>query len=80
MGSQNDQSLNQLIADALGLAYEEISDDSSPDTLSEWDSITHLNLVMAVEEAYEVQLTPEDALDLNSVKLFRLYLEEKGKL
>ncbi|MCF6312310.1 MAG: phosphopantetheine-binding protein [Verrucomicrobiales bacterium] len=80
MGSQNDQSLNQLIADALGLPCEKISDDSSPDTLSEWDSITHLNLVMAVEEAYEVQLTPEDALDLNSVKLFRLYLEEKGKL
>lgn len=78
--AEGNQSLNQLVADALGLAVEEISDSSSPDTLSEWDSITHLNLVMAIEEAYDVQLTPEDALELNSVKLFSLYLEEKGKL
>lgn len=72
--------LNQLIADILGLDVAQVSDVSSPDTLSEWDSITHLNLIMAIEEAFEIQLSPEDALDLNSVKLFRLYLEEKGKL
>lgn len=80
MTDQGNPSLNQLVADALGLAVEDISDSSSPDTLSEWDSITHLNLVMAIEEAYGVQLTPEDALELNSVKLISLYLEEKGKL
>ena len=74
------QSLYQLIADVLGLPVEDITDESSPDTLSEWDSITHLNLVMAVEEAFEVQMTPEDALELNSVKLLRLFLEEKGKM
>lgn len=76
---QTGETLNQLVADVLGITVDEISDSSSPDTLSQWDSITHLNLVMAIEEAYDVQLTPEDALELNSVKLLRMYLEEKGQ-
>jgi acyl carrier protein len=79
MMEQTGETLNQLVADVLGITVDEISDSSSPDTLSQWDSITHLNLVMAIEEAYDVQLTPEDALELNSVKLLRMYLEEKGQ-
>lgn len=70
--------LNQTISAVLGIPASEISQESSPDTISKWDSVAHLNLVMAVEEAFGVTFTPEEALDLTSVKLIQLLLEEKA--
>lgn len=62
----------------LGIAEAQISDETSPDTVATWDSVTHLNLVMAIEEAFGVAFTPEETMDMISVRLIRLLLEEKG--
>lgn len=80
MSSKTLSDLHELVASTLGVPVEQISDDTRPDNLSEWDSVNHLNLIMAIEEAFEIQMSPEDALENNSVKLIRLYLEELGKL
>lgn len=72
------QKLHSVLAAILSLPATEITDDLSPDTQPAWDSVTHLSLVMAVEEAFNVSFTPEETLDMTSVKLIRLLLEEKG--
>lgn len=72
------QQLHSVLAAVLSQPVSEIHDDVSPDTLPAWDSVTHLSLVMAVEEAFNVSFTPEETLDMTSVKLIRLLLEEKG--
>lgn len=35
-------------------------------SLSQWDSVGHLQLVVAIETAFDVQLNPGDVLDLQS--------------
>ena len=35
-------------------------------TAKQWDSVAHLQLVVAIEKAFHVQLTPGDVIDLKS--------------
>jgi acyl carrier protein len=75
----NDMQLKNVISNVLGASIDEIDDNSSPDSLDKWDSLSHLNLVMAIEAEFEVELTPEDAMDMISVKLIRMILEDALK-
>ena len=61
------------------VSLDEINDDSSPDSLDKWDSLSHLKLVMAIESEFNVKLSPEDSMDMLSVKLIRMILEDALK-
>lgn len=57
---------------------ETINEDSSPDTISTWDSMSHIHLVLALETEFGVQLSPEDSMEMLSVRLIRMILEDNG--
>ena len=41
----NQDKLKQILASVFNITVEEITNDSSPDTIENWDSLNHLNLV-----------------------------------
>ena len=45
---------NRIVSDVLGAPLTAIGDDSSPDTIDGWNSLAHLNLVLALEAEFEV--------------------------
>jgi acyl carrier protein len=51
-----------------GLALPQTFDvtDANTSTLRQWDSVAHLQLVVALEDAFNVSLTPADVVDLKS--------------
>ena len=51
--------------------------ESSPETVPNWDSLQHLNLVLALEQEFQVQFTPEEIEQLLSVALVAALLDEK---
>jgi acyl carrier protein len=51
--------------------------DSSPDNIANWDSLQHLNLVLALEQEFNVQFTPEEIEQILSVELAAALLDEK---
>lgn len=51
--------LRDLAADILEVSPESLSAESSPETVDSWDSVQHLNLILAIEEQFEIQLDPE---------------------
>ncbi len=69
--------LRQTLSAVLGVAETDLSDDSSPDSLPSWDSVTHLNLVVSLEEVFGVAFSPEETMELTSLRLIRLMLDEK---
>ncbi|MBT5399873.1 acyl carrier protein [bacterium] len=73
----NIEKLHRVISDVLGVPVEHISDESSPDNIDKWDSLTHINLIIAIESEFNISLTPEDTMDMLSVKLIRIILESK---
>ena len=46
-----------MVSENLGIQIEDISEATSPETVSEWTSMAHLNLMAAVEEEFGIQLT-----------------------
>ena len=75
---QRQKTLQSTVAAVLGIPESSVNDDTSPDNVKGWDSVKHLNLVMALEEAFNTSFDPEETMEMTSVKLMRLILEEKG--
>jgi acyl carrier protein len=57
---------------------ELVTPESTPDTIEGWDSIAHLNLVLALEQEFGIQLLPEEIEQLLSVELVAALLVEKA--
>ena len=73
-----DEKIRQILSAALGLAEDRINDDTIPETVAAWDSVMHLNLVLALEEAFGTSFTPEETLEMTSVARIRRLLESKS--
>jgi acyl carrier protein len=56
-----------VASDILGVPPDQITAESSPETIENWDSMQHLNLVLAIEEKFGVQLEPEDIEQMKSI-------------
>jgi len=54
------EQVRSIASDIFGLPLDKITPESSPETIETWDSIQHLNLVLAIEEKFGLQLEPED--------------------
>ncbi len=74
------QRIHRVVAQVFGVPLESVRDESSPDTIPAWDSLTHINLILALEAEFGVSLTPEDTMEMISVRLIRLILLERGVL
>ena len=68
--------LKNTVAGVLGISPGDINDDSSMDNLNEWDSMKHLNIVLAIEEAFGVSMTEEQSIEMLSFSLIKLILSE----
>ncbi|MEZ5353282.1 MAG: acyl carrier protein [Bryobacteraceae bacterium] len=68
-----------MMADTFSVPLDQMTAESSPDTIETWDSIQHLNLVMALEEEFGVQFEPEEIEQLLSVELVAALVSEKKK-
>ncbi len=65
------------MANVMMVDPEDITLESTPNTLSAWDSLRHLNLVLALEEAYGFSLMPEEAEKLVDVKTIAATVQQK---
>jgi acyl carrier protein len=70
--------LTKLFADVLNVDTAALSDDSSPDTVSEWDSLAAMNLVVEIEEVFGVELSTRDIMSLTTIGLARKFLRQKN--
>ena len=73
-----DTALHQVIAKALKVQAESVAEETSPETLKRWDSLRHLDLMTAVEDAYGVRFSTAEVLRATSVGEIRRLLREKG--
>jgi acyl carrier protein len=70
--------LLEIFAEGLGLSAETLSEESSPETVEEWDSLAAMNLVTLIEDSFEVSLSTRDIMKMRSIGLARGVLKAKG--
>jgi len=68
--------LKSVVATILGVEESQIDQDTSMDTLESWDSIKHMDLILAIEEEFNISVPDEEAADLTSYPLIRLVVGE----
>ena len=61
------EQVRNVASDIFGIPADQITTESSPETIGNWDSMQHLNLVLAIEEKFGVQFDPEDIEHMNNV-------------
>ena len=55
---------------------ESITDDASSDNIENWDSLRHLNLILALEEEFGVSIPDEEVGNLVNYKLIELVIND----
>ena len=57
-----------IVADLFNLTPSMVETDSSPQQIAGWDSMQHLNLVLALEQEFGVQFGPDQIEQMKSVR------------
>jgi acyl carrier protein len=77
------ENLRERILKVMSLVFEvpveTLNEDSSSDTIGSWDSLKHLNLILALEEEFNVEIPDEEVGNLMNYKLIKLVVEEINK-
>lgn len=66
----------EIVAGATGLDPASLSPSAGIDTLPEWDSIAHINIIMALEAASGRQVGVNEIAELVTVAAIAAYLEQ----
>ncbi len=69
--------VQDLVAQIFGIDRALVLPESTPETIETWDSLQHLNLVLALEQEFQIQFSPEEIEQLQSVELISMLVEEK---
>ena len=57
-----------IAADVLEVPAAKILADSSPESIETWDSVHHLNLVLALEQEFSLQFEPEEIEQMKDIQ------------
>jgi acyl carrier protein len=58
-----------IVSQVFEVPLEQINEQLSPETIEVWDSLNHMNLILALEEEFDIQFTDEKIVEMLSVEL-----------
>jgi len=76
-----ENNLENRIKNVMSAVFEipaiKIGKESSPDNIESWDSLKHMNLVVALEEEFELEFMEDEILDMMNFDLIISILSDK---
>ena len=70
--------IQALLVEALHIGAEQTTPDLAFGDLPQWDSMGHMEVMMLLEQRYDVEINADTIAALTSVPAIRAYLQEKG--
>ena len=67
-----------VFAQVFGRAPEQFGDDTAPATVEGWDSVRHVELVVALEERFNCLFDPDEVPELTSLTRIEDILKRHG--
>jgi acyl carrier protein len=78
MDKSPDQIIRQLMSDVLELPLESITDATTMQTTDTWDSLRHMELVVAIEGELGIEFEALELMELVSLPEIKRVLATKG--
>ncbi|WP_218648136.1 acyl carrier protein [Winogradskyella forsetii] len=69
--------IKEIMALVFDVPKKDITEDTSPDDLDNWDSIGSINLVTALEDEFDIEFEEEDIIEMLNFQLIKIKIEEK---
>ncbi len=63
-----EQRVKQVLADFLGLAASRINDSIAASNNADWNSVTHMNICLALEQEFQITLDPAEMASMVSFR------------
>ena len=73
-----DNKLKDILAKVLLIDKSKISDGMSRKNVEEWDSMAHLMLVSEIESVFEVTMSDDDIMEIQTVDDIKKTLKKLG--
>ena len=70
--------IERIFCNLFGVPREACGDELSPHDVETWNSVQHLTLMMSLEEEFDVQFSPEDIVELDSIGAIKAKLTQLG--
>ena len=67
-----------IAADVLGVEKSSLDRHTGPEQIEAWDSVEHLNLVMALESHFSLQFDPEEMDRMTTLGRMAEIVEARG--
>lgn len=73
------EKLNEIFIDVLDLDECELTDETSANDIEEWDSLSHIQLIVAIEKALKIKFSSLEIMKWKNVGEMVDSIEEKIK-
>ena len=73
-----EQKLKQIMSNLFEIEEDEITDESSIHSIENWDSLKHINLIIAIEEEFGISIDEEEMVEMTSFVDIKRILRERG--
>ena len=70
--------LIEVFSEGLQVDAATLSDETSPQNTTQWDSLAAMTLVMLLEDSFDVRLSTREIMKMNSIGAARSVLQSKG--
>lgn len=71
--------LKKLLSVLLDVDEEKINNDVSSQTIEGWDSLRQMNIIVAIEEEFDIQFDEEESILADSYQALLSLIQKKNK-
>lgn len=71
------EKLRQTMSKVFKVPFDQITDQTKVETIEPWDSLNHINLILALEGEFKATFTPEEIIGMVSFQEILKVLNQK---
>lgn len=68
--------IKEVMSAVFGIKSEDISNEASTETVENWDSLNHMNLIVALEEEFSIRFSDDEIIKLVTLDLIEKRIRE----
>lgn len=66
-----EEKINKILVNVLKVPLDNVSENLSMDDIDNWDSLSHMNLIVAIEDEFEIELSGDDIAEMINFNTIR---------
>ena len=77
MNKSMEERIKSVMSSVFNVPKGEILSDSSTNTINSWDSLKHMDLIIGLEEEFDIEFDDEDIGNLLNYNLIKIHIKEQ---